>query len=516
MKSLAAFLLTFATVALAAQPTAAQSPAATPTERILRVLAPRVRPLDRGLVTFHYENARATENIETQNQVLSHLRWVIHRFANSTIQSGDMVGLGLYVAIDPTSTRSFGGNNPWLFVVPLAAGARVLNVMDDGNADVADMQSLLAEMKCNPADKAVTSLEDVPGAFRNSTDTECRKVWIDALTTLRVDAVLYGYNASTLGLGCRSGRGEALSIVSDKALRETELALYTNDHVVASDRRAPYVAGLYRSGRLDFYERFAAESEDVNVPPATLKGLNVNIRALRSWTGREIYKCGPPRSTEGTSSELFAFAEQLIEAYRDAEVENAEITWVRAWRKKMSRHDSDTSILTRIHEIEHLQYEASGLAPDDSKLAQYQKAVDINENSSLADEEKAKQLSVALEEKIPNLLFSSGVVTLRQMIHQLGINHAFPGMFPLLMNRAGAGPRYTRLQTNQTLPSLGGMLLLTRELPLGNTPRDAALLAESKTVYLGILRKCTALYQDDRVTTDEIMRGSCGVRVREP
>ena len=99
------------------------------------LLKPRVQSLDRDLVTFHYQMAQSSFRFSNHGQVVRHLKASPGRFYNSNLFNSDMMGIGLYMAIDPSATRSYGGSDPHLFIVPVKKGTRFLNVSASPEGD---------------------------------------------------------------------------------------------------------------------------------------------------------------------------------------------------------------------------------------------------------------------------------------------------------------------------------------------------------------------------------------------
>ena len=308
-----------------------------------------------------------------------------------------------------------------------------------------------------------------------------------------------------------------MNLLDSNAIRADRVAVYTNSQKIEGVKMGRYIAELYRMGGTDFSSQLFNPDQVKEALPKSITEVTTMTQAFRSWTRRNIFKCGAPWVTETDESNNlgFVFAAKLKKTYADSDVQAAEIAWMRAWKARQTNYSISSSIFSRINQIELESYRAMGLASDLSKFDRYKEAVDVMEEYSTDHDVRMARAAALLEEKSmqpvqadPNLF--------TEIMKQMPKTAArYPGLYPLVMKTAGAGPRMIRAQFNTFAPMIGGTVLLTKEIPYGDSKADFEILEQNQKMYVAILNKCAAVYKDTSQSIEQISGGPCGVRQKK-
>ena len=478
--------------------------------QIANVLKWRMLSLDRELYSFHYESDYNQQLPQTQDQIFQRINGSGERFYNAEIYNGDQQGVGFYLAIDPSSSRDFGGRSPLLFVLPIKRGTRLINLkLPTKSAELAVIQPIWQSFGCQSSQ--VTETANFPQSFRNSSTFECRKIITTAFSQLGVEGILYQYTADNYASGCRD-RDEAINLLSSQAMRRDGLGLFSNKVSVGGKTLARFVSQIYRAARPLFLDRFSALSGNTtDEVPASLSGLQVFDRAAQSWRKRNMLHCGPLWSLDAVSTDEFNIAGKMKQAYTDKESQDVILTWYAAYKAKFNPPWISNDLILKIRKIEELSYLASGFPSDMSKFDAWKKAADtLNDGNLKTEEERNRKAEQYLDESIamPDAEKIKMIASLKTQIK----DKIQPGIYGALLHIGDLGPSLIRIKLNDAIAKLGYPSIVTNELPMSLDQDYKKLLAANRQKVLGIYRECTALMNDSSTPAESIQAGPCGIR----
>ena len=482
---------------------------------LVSVLQSRLVLLDRDVTTFHYESA-SYPTLPTLDQVHGQLTGGPERFFNTALYNGDMQGIGLYLATDPSSSRSYGNSEPFLYVIPLKKGTRILNLEKSSTSqELQVIKDLATNYACLSADDYQAnfdSFSDVTKAFRNSKRLECRTIITDAFAQMGVEAILYSYSSDSYARGCRM-RNEAFNLLSSRAIKMNEVALFTNKGSHAPKSLARYVSQIYRAPIHDFWWRFSQMNSPSDYEmPSSLQGLQVFDLAAQSWRKRNMLRCGNRWSVEDTSDFFGEISSKLRQSFTDAELQKVLLEWYRAYKLKVDPHNWDVSIIMHINEVEKQLYLKSQLAPDMSKFAQWQEAADFYAGSKGTSKERTDKAAKLLEEPAPSL--SDEELMKRMLLDgpQLLRKANEPGLMGAILKATGTGPRLMRMTISASMVNYGFPPMLTDELLDDPDKTYADALRNLKSSYVKLIQECTAQMLDPNFNLNAFQSSPCGVR----
>ena len=169
-------------------PTSALSPLA-------QYLAPHVQTLTRDVWIYHWGprahyvsggiSVSGPVSVETDMSV--YLKIMIELFENLDSATGDAIGNGLYAAVDPLSSRRFGGASGdfGLLQITIPNGSRILNIPKEyGPSYPLHLMDDLKKKNCPT---------DTISIFQST--GKCRKILLEALQELKIAVVAYPYFA---------------------------------------------------------------------------------------------------------------------------------------------------------------------------------------------------------------------------------------------------------------------------------------------------------------------------------
>ena len=487
--------------------------------RIANLLRPRLVPLDRETMTFHYAYRQETPKISRSAQLADWAGWMADQFSNVDAVSDDLEGAGFYVATDPASSRSYGGANPLLFATPIRKGAIILDMVGDRDGDltaVAELNQLSSDLQCGPPGNSdpVQNMGNATIAFRNSKNEVCRAVIIEAYRELGVEAILYSYESDNFTQSCRE-RSDAFNIINKSAIAIEGNALYWNEGSFSSKTLARMISQTFRDAHSEFYARYATVLYPDNYQlPGSLRDLQTFERSAQSWRKRNLLRCGPKWSIENAEGSLSKLTKIIKSTFATPDVQDATLNWQSAYRQRYQRLDYDPGAPQRILEVERLVYLQTSLARDFSQFDIWREANDSYGYFSKKTElEKDQDAGKILGETVPGASVSNISQDILNQIHAI-YNPKFPqpGLYGTLLKKLGFGPLISLIKLNQAMSFLGGPPMLATEVPSHPEVNEQYLVDENKAVYIAILTKCSAMMKDQSLSITEIDTSVCGVR----
>ena len=148
---------------------------------------------------------------------------------------GNVLGIGLYAALDPVHTRSYGALDWVLTRIELPKGARFLRVKAGGPSVPNSVVDLTNKLGCiftsqhdwNP--RNLTSLEVLMGPKEGSSPQCLEAIQHAARTVLKIDALLYDYLSVHLSeCAANSERQSAFVIIDDRRIPEKNVRLFNH------------------------------------------------------------------------------------------------------------------------------------------------------------------------------------------------------------------------------------------------------------------------------------------------
>ena len=117
----------------------AETDIALAVDKVVAIFKPRMTRLDRATMTFHYGTTTVEPQISSHAVIADWAGSMAESFYDLNVVTGDMQGVGFYVATDPQSTRFFGSANPLLFAIPIKQGAMILDLISSFESDDDDL-----------------------------------------------------------------------------------------------------------------------------------------------------------------------------------------------------------------------------------------------------------------------------------------------------------------------------------------------------------------------------------------
>ena len=490
--------------------------------KLAEALQSRVIPLDRETLTFHYLAMQETPQIQSKAQILDWAGSIADNFYNVSVTSGDLQGIGLYNAIDPHSSRSYGDPYPVLFALPLRKGTIVLDLVGERPDDETTVETLrsLAE-PCREAggNNGISSVDDVTRAFRNSNDLDCRSVVIRAHRKLGIQAILYSYSADQFSVGCRM-RSDSFNVIDRAALGDDfrNVGLFWEGGRFADSTLTRFVGQTYQDVPKDFFKRYEDLFHDSpSQILGSLKNSGTFERSAQSWRKRNLLRCGSTWSIEGHEAIQNVLIYNLRDSFTDKEIQNTILDWHRAYRAKIDSKTYDLSSFQRIHAIEREVYLQTGLPRDFSKFEAWTEVSDGYFSGFVQDTDSDSRAENLLGEPGPQISNDEVNKRTRAILHEIFTpSHAQPGLYGEVLKRLGYGPLISRLKVGMWISLFGGMPILATPLPTDARTDAADLMAVNKIEFLKILRRCTDLMNDPTVTAEVVQNTDCGVRQKHP
>lgn len=477
------------------------------TDRLRSGLARFVVPLDRELITFHYQRADSTESYRPSSLaeiVRTSDNWG-REFFNPDNAGADMMGPGHYVSTDLTGSRSFGGGvDPQLYVTVLKKSARTLDVRNFlGKEDpiLTDLQVISKTFNCLHDNRGIgESLQSWFGLFRNSPSLACRKILIQAMAELKIDAILYSYSAANDLANCRHDRSEAVSIIDPRAFDKNQLAYFSNKGSFDPKHIGGFLNRLYDEGLQDFSLRLGLNEQD-EAKPSTLSSLVSDPSAYETWKASFVYKCGSLRAQENTQSATSASISDLIRKVQDRDIVLAKFHLFRASRKFMTQ--GGYIAFERMRGYVDLVAEQAGVSPQT-----WRKAENAYYHLSSSGAQGLIQVAEILGETCnpePGSMTSAEDLLSLWKSASTDVNAAFQNLI-----KKGLSPRLAKLILNVIYSMSQGVPMVVESPPLPAGTNSAAMTAKNKAAYITYLRQC--LTQLEQATSwSQFNAGSCGL-----
>jgi len=537
-------IVTTSLLTMANPPSPAPAPPPPPTEEeispeiiesqknvLTEIIKPLLWELDRNILTFHYESQKDKNVPENWSQVQDHIMRYPGRFFDASYKDSNMIGPGLYVAIDPLASRGFGGNNPLLYTVQLKKGAHMLlgecNLSSGGSSNK-DLEAIWNTLKCNSNSRSpIWGLSDLIGKMRNSESLHCRKFIIDIIQNLQIEAIQYGYTAANGFSGsCRSDRGFAFSIIKANALASEGMNFYANDFKLEKQKLTPLLNLLYSESAQDLKllrwndsaEEMVGSLQKSNTAPLLLFDL---------WRNKMIFQCGPKwiseklydRDLDKNLGDIVKKYYKITKTFEDREFMKTTIAAKKMVKKKYMDDPKNVSTYFfdygRLKKWTLLSMEVAGEDLNNptavtnwiaafSILHTYNNS-DLPKVVALLNEDPSKiPAPEALQQKLQNLLLES--LGKSDSKTSLLINYA-KGMEDL-----GFGPRFILAHLQfQLMDSYFTAPIVTGDLSDGLASLfTEANLQLSLEASKEVLVKCMDIYGDPNIKYDQILAGSCG------
>jgi hypothetical protein len=489
---------------------------ANPATNMQELLAKRIITLDRPLTTFHYRNA--TQDPGSMESAVRAVNATTVVFSRKDLSKDhNVVGPGLYVAVDPAATRSYGGANPQLYVITLKKGARILDTrLQMKDFSDPDYDGVTEALQCNGQKILLTPSYD---GLRNSPSKDCQAATIDAVKALGVDAILYDYQGSETIDSCRASRGVALNVVSPNAVAENGVSFFSRKtRLESAPGVGDFVHRLFLEGLRDpQLNTFSQMEKNLSDEPDTLKEAmplqNSSYEALKQ---AGIWKCGSVRPMEKSIADtaLIPARTELLKKFSQVRQE-AETAYKK--RNFPNYYDFDA-----LRGVVHQRYKNARLAPDDSKFDQWLEFTKLMKNfdttANLFYQQNIEDFNKNMV-KLAEILGEKPVVLTAASIKSFSRDYArvmFPGpkdailayvgIMPNLLRKLGFGPRMADIAASDF--SLFPMLL-----PVPHDPeKDYSDFVKKNAAYVTqFLKRCAAIYADTSKTPEEIQAGECGV-----
>ena len=266
---------------------------------IRKIIADRLVKLDRDAVVFHYEKGTSDFSPQNSRDVWDRIRSRPSRFFDSNILEINVEGPGLYVAIDPVASRLWGGENPNLFVLTVKSGALVLDTKISLNQmETKQIAQVVSVLKCDVDGDFdyQGGMESIILGFRNSKNQVCRKLMIDAIRQLNLQAILYSFPASRSLTGCRQSRFSAFNVIDSSIIDESKIAYYSDTNEIENEPLASHIVAAYTEAEQD-YDLQGTLAVEKLFRPKTLVSMD-SAEEYIDWKQKYVYACGPAWSPE--------------------------------------------------------------------------------------------------------------------------------------------------------------------------------------------------------------------------
>lgn len=360
--------------------------------------------LKRDLMGFHYETDNGGG---LQDQSLDDIsKWMLSkpsRFFSSNANEAMVAGPGLYLAVDPSVTRGFGGEMPELAVVKVKKDSQILDsstLLKDSERDT--INQLVSGFNCiSPG--APSQIFDIGAAIstlRYSTDPQCQQIIMDALTQIKVQAILYNYDGAELK-NCGS-RYLALNVVDPSSIEVT--AYFSKSLAIDNGNQAPFLRALYEEGAVTFRFRVESAQRGLSFSAAIdTSAASPSANDYELWKKQFIFGCGSSWGNVGSDSSSDLNSGIMALAHNYKETQDLIVNAALAYGKITPGTNRNTYFdFTSIQAILDLEFKASSLGVDSSKYSNWlaaRKSVANGFNFSPDDFLKAGQL---LEEQEPS------------------------------------------------------------------------------------------------------------------
>jgi hypothetical protein len=490
-------------------------------EQLERIMKPHIVLLDRDLITFRYESGDGKFKPQTLEQVQKReAGWAV-RFYDPDKVSGSDVGPGVYVAMEPTASATWGQDDPHLFVIPIKAGSRIL-VGDQYNVDPADAElgfRLRNNMECWPPDQhphyPMFELGEFVGAFRYSPNATCRRIMIKVFQDLDIQALTYSYGSTYLK-ECRNS-GTAISIVDPTVIDLSRMNYYSVDKKIEGDPKlTPFVKSTFDEGKTAFQQQNMLNTEaywrsyksDFGFFDSTP---SVDANAYSEWKAANLYRCGPKWVLEENHPvDLVSTASAIFEANnRDYEIEDlylkTKFAYVVKFKDFSSHYSNQDFVANNLQGLIIAEYDALNPNMTVHRFETVQHGYAFPDTYANAAAE--------LGEKLPFKDDAGMNKSLAKFFAKLTEDQMKnPNLLAVALNHIHVPKKSATLIVNAMLVELGMAPNLSGHLPKSLDEDTSAERANSRAGYMRLLKRCFDMYKDPNKSAAEISRGACGVR----
>lgn len=473
------------------------------TDQLIQKFQTRMKVLDREMVTFRYE-ARTKTGFNTPEDIRVRMSDWTDRFYRPSVLTSDMAGPGTYVAVDPYASRSYGGENPQLYVLTIKKGARAINLDDGFSTEETNLiKELHQQLQCQDQSGQMIP-EDRMDYFslRQSGTLACREVAIKIATALKIQAIVYGYSASNSLAGCRS-RHVAVNVVSSEAFDYAKTLFYSSELAIAGIDYGRFVKRAYEEAAED--PNLAYNTGNVTPMPAQLaQQTSVVQNDYLRWRNAKIYSCGPRWSIEGEGSILLdILTANLKKNYRDAETDALLVSLKNAFVAKAG--PAIPFQIANLVALTKLSFQASGLPQDEATYNRWAFLTEHrNEKSEYKDELRKLYGVPKLTEDL-----GDNRKELETLIKKMSKKQKeSPDLFFRLMAHYGFKGGYVAVSQNEFTPYLGGAVILSSMDPRKSFAQNLEI---SKRNYKAVIKQCIALYSDPNQSYEDIKKTDCSI-----
>jgi hypothetical protein len=488
------FVASCTTVPTARAPQSDPSESGAASAELQEILRPFVADLDRDLWTFRYER-REIFHPTSHADVEQHLAVWAKRFYDVQIRSGADTGPGVYVAMDPVATATWGGTDPSLFAIKLKTGERMLigDQLSVPANTLAKLKDLAHRLDCGRSSTEMNDIGHAVGYFRMNPNPVCRESIIKALGGLGVKALSYGFYSADFD-GCRA-TGTAISIIDPSAIALDEINYFTGGgHIEGRPDATPFIKAVFGEVQSNFsaqsllaspetrknFQRQFAFFNHVSAPDQT---------SYQAWRSEHIFKCGKPWATEGKNPRWILMAH--LKRFMDPDAAEAIIEMDVQYRARFEASRTVPEIaqarigaemrIESLRAVVDAEFRHSGLPP--AKFEDWKRWRDGD--AAAAEKIHEKPLNRDTSEKLQAFLTTANPKD------------------PQLLWQATSALQSSPLAA-KTFYNLG--VYNTGIVPLwsGDPKQD-------RTEYDQILRRCAHLYMDPKIPMEKIVFGECGM-----
>lgn len=248
--------------------------------------------LDRPLLTFHYRHSTEPNNM---NDVIKMAEEPTTWFYNPRVGvDKNIVGPGLYVAIDPASSHNYGLPKPQLYTVMLKKGTRILDVRGMPREDSdKEFDHITDKLRCFTSAYGFSALQDL----RESPSALCREEVIRAYKALNVEAIVYDFPGSGTIDNCRAPHDVAFDVISASAIDRNNLNYYSDTRKFeSSPQLTPFIADFFMEARRD--QNLDQDMTNLLLPASIKMNYSSPSSNYEQLKSDLIWKCGPVRPSE--------------------------------------------------------------------------------------------------------------------------------------------------------------------------------------------------------------------------
>ena len=218
---------------------------------------------------------------------------------------GNMYGRGLYVAVDPVATRSYGGIEWVLLRMEAPAGFRYLNVTSPTQNGAPEIEQIIVDLGCkldistgiNGRPSNGNAFGNLAGLMGNKPGSapECIAALKKILDgELRIDAFSYSYAGSSFAAceanGNSQQRTSALVITSDRWLSRDRVRIFNRSSSDAADERLRIESLFYKT----IYDDVAADKTSLPLQAYAYRSMKAAYPQQKFSTG---FKFNPEKRT---------------------------------------------------------------------------------------------------------------------------------------------------------------------------------------------------------------------------